>query len=210
MISKLFAFTSRFRKTGLALVFAASALTFASAFMSAHAQSTVLVFDQQEVMGTSKAGKDMDAKLNAIADAMDKELGPEDTRLDTERKAIQQLTVNLTPEQINARADLKTRIEAFRRSAIAQEQKRAKRAQELQETQKKALAAFFTAQQPVLAEIVKEKNATIVLEISRVVWNSDSADITKDFVAKMDAKTPTISVTRVTLPDPPARASAPN
>lgn len=209
MFTKLIASTRRTMKAGVKLALAAFAVTVASGQMAATAQSVVLVFDQQAVMTQSKAGKDMEAKLNGIADAMDKELKPEDTRLDTERKSIQQLTTGLTPEQVNARADLKTRIEAYGRSAVAQEQKRSKRAAELQETQRKALEAFFAAQQPVLADIVREKNATIVLEISRAVWNAESADVTKDFIAKLDAKTPTIAVTRVTLPDPPVRASAP-
>jgi outer membrane protein len=195
------------RRAALAVVLLAAPLTVAA--LPASAQAVVLVMDQEKIMADSRAGKDMDQKLAAIATAMDNELKPEDDRLRTERQAIATATQNLTAEQVQARPDLTSRINAFNAAAVAQEQKRAKRGRELQETQRNALSAFFQAQQGVLQAIVTERNATAVLEASRVVWNAPGADITADFIARLDRQTPTITVTRVTLPDPPARAAAP-
>ena len=50
--------------------------------------------------------------------------------------------------------------------------------------------------------VVKEKNAQVVLSKSQAVFTADTVDATASVVAKLDQKTPAITVVRQRAPAP--------
>ena len=186
--------------------FAFSLGTVAVAAPLASAQgTTVIVIDQAKIMRDSKAGKDIQTKMQSIGTQIERELKPTADQLNTESKSIEAVTKNMTPQAMRADAALKTRVEAYARKAQDFNRKRQVAASELQLTERKAWSDFYTALRPVLQEVVSEKGAQIMIDRADAVYANPSIDSTALVISKMDAKTPTISVVRQKLPTQPAQ-----
>ena len=54
-------------------------------------------------------------------------------------------------------------------------------------------------------DVVKEKNAQVVMSKSQVIYSTDAIDVSAAVISKLDAKTPTITVTRQRAPAQPAQ-----
>jgi len=176
----------------------AAPLTFAS---PAYAQgTTVVVIDRTQILTQSKAGQDVATKIQGIEAAMQAELQPTANQLQTEAAAIEAKTANMTPEAMRADAALGAEVEAYARKANEFNRDRQIAAQELALTERKALIDLNNALVPVLREIVTENSANIILDRSNVIFTDEATDLTASVIAKLDAATPTIAVTRQKLP----------
>lgn len=186
--------------------FAFSLGTVAVAAPIASAQgTTVVVIDQGKIMRDSRAGKDIQTKIKNIGTQIERELKPTADQLNTESKSIEAQTKNMTPQAMRADAALKTRVEAYARKAQDFNRRRQIAAGELQLTERKAWADFYTALRPVLQEVVTEKGAQLIVDRADAVYANPSIDATTLVISKMDAKTPTISVVRQKMPTQPAQ-----
>ncbi len=170
---------------------------------SATAQGTVImVIDEGRIVGESKAGKDMFTKLKNIETQINAELKPTRDALETERQALAVKLDGKTREAIVADAALVKQIEDFQKKSNDFAQKRTTLSQEYAATEQKSFIDFNTALEPVMLEVVKEKNAQVVLSKSQAVFTADAVDATASIVAKLDQKTPTITVVRQRAPAP--------
>ena len=161
----------------------------------AQTASSVLVANLQEVIVTTDAGKDMNNKLATIANAMKTELTPEGTAIDAEVTRLEQTPAS----QLQSDAFIKQR-DALNVRAQNFELKKRKIAADLQATRQDALDKFQTALDPVVKSLMAEKNATVLLDSSMVTYAVPSVDVTSTLVAKMNATTKTIAVTRQSVP----------
>ncbi len=173
----------------------------AASTMPASAQGTVvMVVDDVQVLRESKAGKDMAAKLRNIDTQIKNELEPTRKSLEAEGKAVQAKADGKTREALAADTAFVTQYDALQRKAADFAQKQQIAAQEMIATEQKALQDFNDAVRPALLEVVKERGAQVVLLKSQAVFTADAVDATAAVIAKLDAKTPTITVTRQRLP----------
>ncbi len=187
-------------------IFAAAVLAFAVAVSFAqpsHAQGTVvMIIDEGSILTDSKAGKDMFTKLKNIENQINSELKPPRDALEADRVALVTQLEGKTREAIAGDAALVQKIEAFQTKSNEFAQKRTLLSQEYAATEQKAFVDFNTALEPVLLEVVKEKNAQVVLSKSQAVFSADTVDATPAIVAKLDARTPAITVVRQRAPAP--------
>ena len=168
---------------------------------AAYAQGTkVIVIDRTQILTQSKAGQDVRTKVQGIESAMQAELQPSATQLQTEGDAIEAKTANMTPEAMRADAALKTEVENYARKANDFNRRRQIAAQELALTERKAFIDLNNALVPVLQQVVAENSANIILDRSGVIFSDEATDVTASVIAKLDAATPTIPVTRQKLP----------
>lgn len=173
---------------------------------TAHAQGTnVIVIDRTQILTQSKAGLDVATKIQGIESSMQAELQPTASQLQTEGNAIEAKTANMTPEAMRADAALKTEVENYARKAAEFNRNRQIAAQELALTERKALIDLNNALVPILREVVAENNANVILDRSAVIFTDEATDKTASVIAKLDAATPTIAVTRQKLPTQPAQ-----
>lgn len=180
-----------------------SATTLMVAAPSAVAQGTVImVIDEGRIVAESKAGKDMFTKLKNIETQINTELKPARDALEAERQALATKLDGKTREAIVADAALVKQIEDFQKKSEEFAQKRATLSQEYAATEQKSFIDFNTALEPVMLEVVKEKNAQVVLSRSQAVFTADTVDATASVVAKLDQKTPAITVVRQRAPAP--------
>ena len=189
-------------KTALtALMLSATALMVVAP--PAAAQGTVImVIDEGRIVAESKAGKDMFTKLKNIETQINTELKPTLDALEAERKALATRLDGKTREAIAADAALVKQIGDFQKKSEEFAQKRTMLSQEYAATEQKSFIDFNTALEPVMLEVVKEKNAQVVLSKSQAVFTADTVDATASVVAKLDQKTPAITVVRQRAPAP--------
>jgi Skp family chaperone for outer membrane proteins len=180
-----------FIRTLVAAMMLAAAIS-VSAVQAAQAQgSTVMVIDDNKIFLDSKAGKDIQTKLQNIEKRKS---------LETEIKALQPKLEGKTREAIAADTALVNELAAFQKKNNELNQKRAIAEREYAMTAEKAIIDFNNALDPVLTEVIREKNAQVVLLKSQVVFSADAVDATAAVIQKLDAKTAAIAVTRQKLP----------
>ena len=183
------------------LFFALAASVFAfSSLMQAYAETNVIVIDQAKIMRDSMAGKDIASKLNTISEQIGNELKPAAEALQKEEKSLNDKVKPLNQAAIRQDAALLDRIKSFQKRAQEFEVKRQTRAAEIELTSRDAWNKFFEALGPALEAVIAENNADVVLDRSAAVHASDSIDKTAAVIAKLDATTPSIAVTKQTLP----------
>lgn len=181
-------------------LFAALALIAISG-ISAFAQGTnVVVIDDVRILRESKAGQDIQRKLQNIETQINNELEPSRKALETEAKTIEPKLQGKSREDIGADTALVNQLAAFQQKQQELAQKRNVAAREFAMTEEKALIDFNTALEPALKELIAEKNAQVVLMKSQVVFSADTVDGTASLIQKLDAKTPAIAVTRQRIP----------
>jgi Skp family chaperone for outer membrane proteins len=185
----------------LALLFGSAAFTAPAAVAQG---SNVIAIDEVKILRDSKAGKDMATKLNNIETQMNGELTPERNTLQTQGKALDAKLSGKTREQVNADAALVSELNGYQAKANAFAAKAQRASQEFSLTERVALANFNKALEPVLLQVIQEKNAQMVVSKSSVVYTADSIDATALVIQKLDAATPTLTVTRQKIPDQPA------
>ena len=166
--------------------------------------TTVIAIDEVKILRESKAGKDMATKLDNIETQMNNELAPTRTSLQTEGKALDAKLAGKTRAEVNADAALVTELNAYQKKANDFANKANKFSQEFSLTERVALAQFNKALEPVLLQVIQEKKAQVVVSKSAVIYSADTIDATADLIAKLDAATPTLAVTRQKIPDQPA------
>lgn len=175
-----------------------------SAVQVAQAQgSTVMVIDDNKIFLDSKAGKDIQTKLQNIEKQINNELEPSRKALETEIKALQPKLEGKTRDAIAADTALVNELAAFQEKNNELNQKRAIAEREYAMTAEKAIIDFNNALDPVLTEVIREKNAQVVFLKSQVVFSADAVDGTAAVIQKLDAKTAAIAVTRQKLPAAP-------
>ncbi|HWA69081.1 MAG TPA: OmpH family outer membrane protein [Rhizomicrobium sp.] len=182
------------------------ALAMAGLFLSTAAMAQpatppkIVVLDKVAIFQYSKAGQDISRQVQAYADQAKNDLTAQGNALQAEGRTLQQQVAILAP-------DLKAkRVAAFQ----AKEQGLQTRAQK-KDAQIKA--AFYSARQamekvlgPILAQVVKERGANLVLDKQAIVMaNTSSFDITGEVITRLNQAMPTYKV-NLDAPPPPAAA----
>ena len=187
-------------------VFAAIALLTGQAMVTApiaSAQGTVvMVIDEGQILANSKAGKDMFTKLKNIENQINLELKAPREAIQADRAALAAKVDGKTQEAILADAALVAQLEAFQKKAAEFAAQRQTVTQEYAATEQKAFGDFNKALEPVLLEVVKEKGAQLVVSKGEVVFSADTIDASSAIIAKLDQKTPAITVVRQRAPAP--------
>ena len=189
------------------LLFAFALLFSSVAVMApvAAAQGTnVIAIDEVKILRDSKAGKDMATKLKNIETQMNNELAPTRTTLQTEGKALDAKLQGKTRAQVNADTALVTELNNYQAKANQFANKAGKFSQEFSLTERVALGEFNKALEPILLQVIQEKNAQVVISKGAVIYSANTIDATADIITKLDAATPTLNVVRQKLPEKPA------
>ena len=187
-----------------ALSLVVSGVAVAAPAASAQA-TTVVMIDEGRLLGESKAGKDIQTKLKNLETQMKNELEPIRATLETDGKALQTKVEGKTREAIAADTAIMGQLTAYQKRAQEFAQKQQIVSKEFQLTERQALIDFNKAIEPALMEVVNEKKAQIVMSKGQVIFSSDTVDVTPLVISKLDAKTPTIAVSRQRLPAQPAQ-----
>jgi Skp family chaperone for outer membrane proteins len=157
------------RYVGHSLAAAAAIAALGTAAPTALAQApaqaaTVIVLNYEQLVRTSVAGRDLQAKLAQIRTAAENELQPEATAIETERQRIATATQGMNEEQVRANTVLMSQIQALSTRADAWQQRRTGIAHDLQCTEQTAVAHFNELITPTVRQVMTERGAGIVID----------------------------------------------
>lgn len=185
-------------------VFTALALSLASIAAPTMAYAAeVLVVDFNRVYRDSLSGKDAQNKLRGLGESVARELQPEADAARTDQQALatrfQGKTEQQAAEELQKDAALRKTYDAAAAKIQAYTQKQQLRQQELQETERRAVAAVLKGADPILRELLTEKKASVVVEAASTVASAPAVDITTEVIARLDTRVKAVPVTKVDL-----------
>ncbi len=191
----------RFLKTILAAAaFAAVAGPASVALAQPSQTASVIVIDYERIIATSDVGRDMTAKLQAIATQMQGEVGPEQTSLEAEQTSIQQATQGMTGEQVQGNAALNTRVQQFAQRLEALRARQIGLARDLEFTRQRTLQDFNTQITPIVQEVMTSRNAGVVIDASVAQLYAPTVNATDDVISRLNQRLRTMNVTRQSAP----------
>lgn len=150
----------------------------------------VCILDEQRAIVASSAGRAYNARMQQLTQAVQAELTPQQTALETEVRRI-----NALPEAQRAQPAqaVQTRASTFQRLAATREA-------ELQATQRRQLQRIATEMQPVVSQIYVQRSCGLLLDGSAVAYGNPAMNITDAVIAGLNTRLPTLTFNREALP----------
>ena len=160
----------------------------------------VLIVDLPQVLRDAKAGKEVQSTVNQQYSGYAKEVAQQEDELQKGRGELERQRTVLAPDVYNGRArELQQRYDEL--SKVVQN-----RQQALQQSYKEAMTKVENAALEVIADLVKERKANLVMAKQALVFEDESMDITTETIARLDKKLPSVPVNP---PKPETTAAAP-
>jgi outer membrane protein len=160
--------------------------------------------DTARILAESAAGQDIAQKLQAIGATIATETEPRRVALEAVSEELEPIIRGKTEQQIQA--DVAADPELAQKFAqYASDMQRyqldvQRAGRELDMTTRVAQGQLLQALQPVVETVFETSGADLLLERETVVYANPSLDITDQIIAQLNLETPTIEVTRQTLP----------
>jgi Skp family chaperone for outer membrane proteins len=197
------------RRTVGALLLLAAALAPATPLRAQQAPAlpppVILIVDMAEILQQAKAAQEVHATLNKQYAAYSKEVAQQEDELQKGGTELERQRTVMAPDAYNIRArDLQQRYDELGKSV------QAKRLA-LQQSLNEAMDKVKNAALEVVADIVKERKANLVLEKQAVVYEPEGMDVTADAIKRLDQKLPSVPINLPKLDDsgaapPPAKS----
>lgn len=144
--------------------------------------SPVLVVRQERLFETSAFGRAAREALDNRSKALIAENSRIEAELESEERALTDKRATLTPDEFRPLAEeFNAKVERIRAEQDAKSRELARQS----EADRKA---FFDLAVPILAELMREKGASVVLDQQAVFLSLDTIDITDEAVARIDAR----------------------
>ncbi len=143
-------------------------------------ESDVLVINPERLFAETELGQSMSAELQAERDeliAMNRKL---ESQLEAEEKTLTELRAETSPEEFRDLADaFDAKVQDIRRESE-------RRARDLERKRSQAPVTFLRVVEPVLADIMRDADAAVILDSRSVLLSAGVVDITGLAVARID------------------------
>jgi Skp family chaperone for outer membrane proteins len=174
------------------VMLAAAGLAFsiaASPVLADPPQAKIVVIDRAAIMQFSKVGQDIAKQMQTYANQAKNDLSSQGKALQAEGRNLQQQVAILAPDVKQKRLD------AFRAKEEALQGAAQRKDEQLKTAFGQARAAMEQQLGPILQQLVKERNANLVLDKQAVVFSNNNAfDITGDAINRLNQKLPSFKV----------------
>jgi Skp family chaperone for outer membrane proteins len=148
----------------------------------------ILIVDLQQILQDAKAAKGVQAVINQEYSAYTKEVAQQEDELQKSRTELERQRTVLAPDAFNTRArDLQQRYDTL--GQVVQGRRQA-----LQQSLNEAMVTVKNAALEVIADVVKERRANLVIEKQAVVFEAEGMDVTPDAIARLDKKLDSVPV----------------
>jgi outer membrane protein len=152
-----------------------------------------LIVDMAQILQEAKAGKEVQSTINQQYAAYSKEVAQQEDELQQGGAELERQRTVLAPELYNTRArELQQRYDTLGKSVQAKRQA-------LQQSLNEAMDKVKGGALEVIADIVKERRADLVLQKQAVVFEAEGMDVTAEAITRLDKKLPAVPVN---LPKP--------
>jgi outer membrane protein len=178
---------------GLILVLATLAAAGAQAQPQPARLPAALIVDMAQILQEAKAGKEVQSTINQQYAAYSKEVAQQEDELQKGGAELERQRTVLAPDLYNTRArELQQRYDTLGKSVQAKRQA-------LQQSLNEAMDKVKGGALEVIADIVKERRADLVLQKQAVVFEAEGMDVTAEAITRLDKKLPAVPVN---LPKP--------
>jgi Skp family chaperone for outer membrane proteins len=151
-------------------------------------QPVILIVDLQQILQDAKAAKGVQAIINREYTSYTKQVAQQEDELQKARSELERQRTILAPEAFNLRArDLQQRYDEL--GQVVQG-----RRQSLQQSLNEAMGKVKNGALEVIADIMKERRANLVVEKQAVVFEAEGMDVTSDAIARLDRKLASVPV----------------
>ena len=148
---------------------------------AARRPGSLLVIDRDRVLAESGRGRALLAEIEAEGQALERENREIEGRLRDEESALTERRPEMDADAFRAEADaFDARVQEIRET-------QAEKGRALIARREADQRRFWDEAVPVLATILRERGAVVVLERDGVFLSSDSADITAEAIERLDA-----------------------
>ncbi len=151
-------------------------------------RALVLIVDMQRIKSDTSAGRDMLAKQAGIRQRIQENLGERRERLRDEEKRLAEERENLDPEEF------REQVLAFEKQVFADREFSERESRRLQLVLFRASAMLKERATAVLAGIMREREAAVLLDSTQIVLSVDSLDITDEAIRRLDEVLPAMPI----------------
>lgn len=142
----------------------------------------VLVIRQDQLFGNSAFGRASQARLDAASAALIAENRRIEGELEAEERALTDRRASLPTAEFRALADaFNEKVERIRAEQDA-------KSRELARNRDEDRKRFIEFALPVLAELLRDRGAAVIIDQQAVFLSIDTVDITDEAVARIDAR----------------------
>jgi outer membrane protein len=142
----------------------------------------ICVLNNDYILGGSAVGKFVISRLGQLKAQVDAELNSEGTTLQADAKALDAQRSSISADQYDQKlAALQVRDRELQRQAQL-------RQRELQATQEKAFSTIGQQADPIIRQVVGERNCSVLLNGAAVVVANPAMDLSPLVVQRLDAK----------------------
>jgi Skp family chaperone for outer membrane proteins len=172
----------------LFLIAASAAPAMAQTPQPALPPPVILIVDMGQILQQSAAAKQVQTALNQRYSAYSKQVAQQEDALQKSSAELERQRTVMAPDAYNLRArELQERYDALGKSVQASRQA-------LQQSLSEAMGKVKVAALEVVADIVKERRANLVIEKAAVVYEPEGMDVTADAIRRLDKKLPSVPV----------------
>lgn len=173
---------------GLVLLAAVATGSAASAQPASAPVPTIMIVDITQILRESKAAKAVQAQLDKETVSYSKEVSKQENELQKMRDELERQRTVLSHEALTARTRAyQQRFDALDKSVQAKRQA-------LQKSYNEAMSKVENAALKIIADIAKERKATLVITRAAVLFEADGLDVTQEAIGRLDKKLPTVTV----------------
>jgi Skp family chaperone for outer membrane proteins len=150
------------------------------------------VFSINEVLGASKVGQAVVARLKVLGSQVTAELQPEADSIRNDERALESQQATLDAATLQAkRANVELRVANF-------EKREQQRQQEMQATQQKQFGVVLKELDPIIRELYQQKNCSLLVDgdSGGVRLVNPAMDLSPQAVVGLDAKIQTLTFDR--------------
>ncbi|GJL95384.1 MAG: hypothetical protein DHS20C05_17890 [Hyphococcus sp.] len=170
-----------------------------SAINGAEAQSAgkapvILIVDQVQLVGNSKAGKTIPAQAEKVRESVSKELEAEANKLKSDIEKYQK-NASLMSDEVRQKTEQELQV----RQQYALPQRAQIMEKAFNAAVQNARAEILQEARPIMKDIIDKRGATIVLDRSSVMYAAVETDITQEVMAELDKKMKTVEVQKISL-----------
>jgi Skp family chaperone for outer membrane proteins len=162
------------------------------------------VFSPREIIGASKVGQAVQARLKVLGQQVNAELQPEADAINTERRTLESQSSTMDQATLQARqANWQLRVTNF-------EKREQQRSQEMQATQQKQFGVILKELDPILRTLYQQKQCSILVDgdAGGVTVLNPAMDLSPQAVSALDARIQTLTFDREHLDNQPGGGAA--
>jgi Skp family chaperone for outer membrane proteins len=148
----------------------------------------IIIVDITQILRESKAAKDIQGQIDQQTSGYSKEVAQQENELQKMRDELERQRTILAPDAFSAKTrEFQQRFDALDRNVQAKRQG-------LQQSFNDAMSKVESAALQIIADIAKERGATLVLAKAAVMFEADGLDITAEAISRLDKKLPAVAV----------------